>query len=590
MRQLPGAPMTLSLAGLGDLPRRVYLAIAAMAAIVLASNIAVQYPFTPFGLENYLTWGAFTYPFAFLVTDLTNRRFGAGRARLVVYAGFALAVVLSIALATPPDEGQGDANRVTLSAIDKEFTYPKKRNVDAVRALEKQGHLRVLLDSSVTGFEDGHAVIKQGGAEPERLRFDSCFEMIGAELPIKFLRETGIRLNIDWTIGKWVALILVSLFVYSLYALKSYGKGIVAWPFEDLISPATYKSTLRAIFDVAFTPFAWIFEKSALADIRADKGFQQGYLYSFLYTVVMIVFGYLAMMRWRDKAKDKRYQTYRYISLLSFQLGFFLIVNIIGVQYLSTKYAWRAWGLYQPFPLFFNTYFWWYPGDPVWIKYLFIGGGLGGMLIGIPLLSYKHGKRFCTWICGCGGLAETLGDRWRHKAPKGERSRAWEFQGAVIMVAAFIIGLVVVGAYSTSGDNPWWKAYNYVVDFWLVAVIPIALYPFYGGKVWCRYWCPLAAFNQLLSRLYGRLKIVSNDKCITCTECSKYCQVGVDVMAFAKNQQPFDNSNSACIHCGICIDVCPVSVLSFETSKGSAIKLIAEGKSSGLVVEKNRNA
>lgn len=81
--------------------RALGVAIAAMCAVVVASNILVMHPFTPFGLEDYLTWGAFSYPFAFLVTDLTNRRFGAGRARLVVYAGFALAVVLSIALASP---------------------------------------------------------------------------------------------------------------------------------------------------------------------------------------------------------------------------------------------------------------------------------------------------------------------------------------------------------------------------------------------------------------------------------------------------------------------------------------------------------
>src|SRR5206468_925229 len=123
---------------------------------------------------------------------------------------------------------------------------------------------------------------------------------------------------------------------------------------------------------------------------------------------------------------------------------------------------------------------------------------------------------FCTWVCGCGGLAETLGDRWRHLAPKGARSRAWEFQGAVILVAAAMVTLITVGIYGTRADNSWAKVYSYVVDFWLVAVIPIALYPFFGGKVWCRYWCPLAAWNQILSRWYGKLAIQSNDKCITC--------------------------------------------------------------------------
>lgn len=75
--------------------------IAAMAFIVIASNILVQYPFAPFGLGELLTWGAFTYPFAFLANDLANRRFGVSAARKVVAAGFVLAILLSIWLATP---------------------------------------------------------------------------------------------------------------------------------------------------------------------------------------------------------------------------------------------------------------------------------------------------------------------------------------------------------------------------------------------------------------------------------------------------------------------------------------------------------
>lgn len=71
-------------------------AIAAMAIIVVASNILVQYP-----VNDWLTWGAFTYPLAFLVTDLANRRLGPKMARRVVYIGFSLAVLCSVVLATP---------------------------------------------------------------------------------------------------------------------------------------------------------------------------------------------------------------------------------------------------------------------------------------------------------------------------------------------------------------------------------------------------------------------------------------------------------------------------------------------------------
>lgn len=75
--------------------------IAAMALVVVASNILVLHPFDHFGMKDLLTWGAFTYPLAFLVNDLTNRTYGKSTARRVVVAGFVLAVLLSIWLATP---------------------------------------------------------------------------------------------------------------------------------------------------------------------------------------------------------------------------------------------------------------------------------------------------------------------------------------------------------------------------------------------------------------------------------------------------------------------------------------------------------
>lgn len=93
--------ITSELSAGGADTRGLAIAVAAMCVVVAASNVAVQYPFTPFGLQDYLTWGAFTYPAAFLITDLTNRHFGARATRRVVFAGFVLAVILSVMLATP---------------------------------------------------------------------------------------------------------------------------------------------------------------------------------------------------------------------------------------------------------------------------------------------------------------------------------------------------------------------------------------------------------------------------------------------------------------------------------------------------------
>ncbi|NND19052.1 MAG: queuosine precursor transporter [Silicimonas sp.] len=70
---------------------RLIPGILAMAAIVVASNILVQFLF-----GQWLTWGAFTYPLAFLVTDVMNRVYGAGTARKVVFAGFLTGVACSV--------------------------------------------------------------------------------------------------------------------------------------------------------------------------------------------------------------------------------------------------------------------------------------------------------------------------------------------------------------------------------------------------------------------------------------------------------------------------------------------------------------
>lgn len=115
--------------------------VAAMAIVVAASNFLVQYPLPWFGLGEVLTFGAFTYPIAFLVTDLTNRRFGVGSARVVVAAGFAVAVVLSVFLATP---------RIAI-ASGSAFLVAQLLDVSIFDTLRRQAWWRAPLVSSVLG-------------------------------------------------------------------------------------------------------------------------------------------------------------------------------------------------------------------------------------------------------------------------------------------------------------------------------------------------------------------------------------------------------------------------------------------------------
>ena len=121
--------------------RRLVLPVLAMTLVVVASNILVQYPFEPFGLGDYLTWGAFSYPVAFLVTDLTNRRFGATTARQLVIVGFIIAVVLSVWLATP---------RIAL-ASGTAFLVGQLLDITVFNRLRRQSWWHAPLAGSVVG-------------------------------------------------------------------------------------------------------------------------------------------------------------------------------------------------------------------------------------------------------------------------------------------------------------------------------------------------------------------------------------------------------------------------------------------------------
>ena len=92
-------------------PLSLLLPIVAMMAVIGVSNVAVQH-----AINDWLTWGAFTYPLAFLVTDLTNRAWGPGRARTVAYVGFPFGMGLSIILAVAADIPLWEGVRVALAS------------------------------------------------------------------------------------------------------------------------------------------------------------------------------------------------------------------------------------------------------------------------------------------------------------------------------------------------------------------------------------------------------------------------------------------------------------------------------------------
>lgn len=452
-------------------------------------------------------------------------------------------------------------NRVTLAAPDAEFVYPKKRNIDAVMERVQQGKINLCLSHKAAEIRDNEIdIVHTGTNETTTVKYDHIFRCIGSDLPLKFFDRIGVKLERTWDFRRWAILVFSFFFCYTIYGVKK-----PAWPFAsgDLLAswPGKISAMTPSIFGqgIYIDPVFW---------------------YACAYSLVMTYFGLKAYKRW-GVAYNDTYQKKRYISLIITQWTLGFIIPAIVMYWVHHKVGdnlwlgkagnyWHAFGIELAFPLYFSMFFY-----DVGLFYLIYG--LISTFMLIPILSIFHGKRYCTWFCGCGGLAETLGDRWRHLSPKGKVSRRWEWMSMAVMVWAFVAAIFVIGrvgfgmyagstAFKPDGyASAMINGYSWIADYWLAAVIPVTLYPIAGGKVWCRYWCPLAKWMQLWSKWFGKLRIVSNEKCITCGECSRYCQIGIDVMGFAKNQQEFSNKNSSCIHCGICITVCPMDVLSFDS-------------------------
>jgi queuosine precursor transporter len=170
-------------------PRGIVIGVVAMTLIVAASNYLVQFP-----VNDWVTWGAFTYPIAFLVTDLTNRAYGAARARQVVYVGFALAVMLSIALATP---------QIAL-ASGTAFLVAQLLDVKLFERLEKRGSwwTAPLVSSSIASAVD------------TALFFSIAF--IGTGMPMVVMAAAGIEVSVPL----WVTLGLGDFVVKLALALS----------------------------------------------------------------------------------------------------------------------------------------------------------------------------------------------------------------------------------------------------------------------------------------------------------------------------------------------------------------------------------
>jgi polyferredoxin len=279
---------------------------------------------------------------------------------------------------------------------------------------------------------------------------------------------------------------------------------------------------------------------------------------------MITVFAILAIKKYRSPI-----QTKRYVSLMVFQLLFLFGIPELVAPFIIER-PWKLYAISVPWPLSIWSLI---DTETTWLLV-----GAATAFVGMPLFVRYHGERFCSWACGCGGLAETLGDRWRHLAPRGKTSKQLEKFGLVILACAAVTTLLIlcVDVWRFATSNAWVNAkifaqqwYGLMVDFWFASVVGVAFYPYLGNRVWCRFICPLRAYMELLARWFTRIKISANEKCIGCGECTRYCQMGIPVQKFAQMREELSNHNSACIQCGICVEVCPMDVLSVARAEGS---------------------
>ena len=105
--------------------------------------------------------------------------------------------------------------------------------------------------------------------------------------------------------------------------------------------------------------------------------------------------------------------------------------------------------------------------------------------------------------------------------------------------------------------------YSLIIGSIFAGVIGTGFYPIFGNRVWCRFGCPLAAYLGVVQRFKSRFRITTNGgQCISCGNCSTYCEQGIDVRAYAQKGENI--IRASCVGCGVCSAVCPRGVLKLE--------------------------
>jgi ferredoxin-type protein NapH len=302
----------------------------------------------------------------------------------------------------------------------------------------------------------------------------------------------------------------------------------------------------------------------ALAGTAANQWF----FYGSVYTAAVLAFGIRMILRYRHS----RYQMLRTLSVMFFQLFFaYLLPSLLSLFKQPAFYFSYFWPL-KPEYLYPSTWAQLAANGAASVGFWFLLVALFLTFFATPVLTYFYGKRwYCSWVCGCGGLAETMGDPFRHRSNKS--IEVWKFERwivhSVLVLIVLVTSLLWINSLTSgalfggiSGILAEW--YGFYIGAIFSGVIGVGFYPIFGSRVWCRFGCPMAAYLGIIQKYFSRFRITTNGgQCISCGNCSTYCEMGIDVKWYAQRGQ--DIVRASCVGCGICSAVCPRGVLNLET-------------------------
>lgn len=345
------------------------------------------------------------------------------------------------------------------------------------------------------------------------------------------------------------------------------------------------RSKKEQLFIVFFIPFIslmylilkyphWVVSQP---EIFYLLGKSPSFWYSLLYTTIVCSIAAWVLFRNKNPYQTKskkdplsRYQKGKFASIFLVQLTAFFLIPYVILPLVNGQDFFKD-------PIKSSA-----KNAHVYVSPAFMSLGMAiYIFVVIPLVTWFFGKRYCTWFCSCGNLAETIGvTSWGNSwvmqyTPRGISAKKSEVIQTICLLFALVFGFIffldgIKIIQATNAIARLQAFQDLVIDFLFGSMIGILAYPFLGSRAWCRYGCPLAKGMQWVGFLKSRFKVVANDECKGLGLCTQACPMGIDVMAYAydtKEKKPkkasFGLPETPCIGCGGCIEICPVHALSF---------------------------